>query len=112
MNAGVNIGPAPIRSPFHDHDGPDKAAPWRNQPLSSDWQRYFVNLRQPSTSVIIVIEGAGTGGNDTTVFQNAIDLAYRLHGGTILIPPGTYLLDTVTFPAGDTPIALVGQGES
>lgn len=56
---------------------------------------------------------AGNGiANDTAAFRKAIAQAISNGGGTIIIPSGTYSIDTVTIPAGSVPITLLGQGDS
>lgn len=56
---------------------------------------------------------AGNGQrNDTAALQAAINQAIAMGGGTILIPSGIYMLDTVTIPAGSAPVTLLGYGDS
>lgn len=58
----------------------------------------------------------GAAGNgvrdDTPSFQAAIAQAIKNGGGVIVVPVGTFSITTVTFPAGTTPIWLVGQGSA
>lgn len=58
--------------------------------------------------------GASGNGqrNDTAALQAAVNQAVAVGGATIIVPPGTYLLDTVTFPVGAAPITILGAGDS
>lgn len=68
------------------------------------------------TSSFFVVTDMGASGNgtddDTAGFQRAIGQATAAGGGTIILPPGEYSIGTVTFPTGDAPITLVGQGDA
>lgn len=69
----------------------------------------------PSYQPIVITDfGAGGSGrsDDTSALQQAINQAVANGGATVLLPPGVYLIGTVTFPAGDVPITLLGAGES
>ena len=68
----------------------------------------------PTLQPLVVTDfGArGSGADDTRAFQNAIDAAAKQGGGSLVIPSGTYSIGTLTIPAGDGPIELIGQGDS
>jgi len=57
----------------------------------------------------------GARGNgiadDTAAFQKAVDQAAHQNGAQIIIPMGTYMVGTITFPSGNAPIQLIGLGE-
>ena len=66
----------------------------------------------PGQALVVSDYGALGQGDDTDAFQKAIDEAVRRGGASIGIPSGRYRLNKLTFPAGDAPVELIGQGES
>lgn len=62
----------------------------------------------------LVITDFGAGGNglndDTLGLQKAIDQTIANGGGTVIMPPGTYSINTVTVKAGTVPVTLLGCG--
>lgn len=79
-----------------------------------DWG-LAVQTALPSYLPIVVTDfGAGGSGraDDTAALQQAINQAIANGGATILLPPGTYSIGTVTIPAGSAPVTILGAGES
>lgn len=81
------------------------------------WSSYFTNLNQQLNDLIVVSpQTFGATGNgrtdDTASIQAAVNTIIQNGGGIVAIPPSIYNTRTVVIPAGDVPIAIVGQGAS
>jgi hypothetical protein len=71
----------------------------------------IIRLLQTQQAILLSDFGtAGNGGDDTAAFQSAVNTAVKLGGATIVLPPGNFSINTVTFPAGQKPITLIGMG--
>jgi len=55
---------------------------------------------------------AGNGGDDTAVFQAALNQLVQQGGGVLWIPGGLFQVGLVTIPSGAIPIMILGQGEA
>ena len=73
------------------------------------FQKYLTNLTQliASLSGIPVVP---SGFNITAQLQGAINTAIKQGGGTVVLPFGSYGLDSVSIPAGSPPINIIGEG--
>lgn len=76
--------------------------------IFQDWA-LSVQSALPIFQPLVLPPGNGQS-NDTAAWNAMIRRAIAQGGATIIAPPGTYLLDTVTFPAGNVPITILGSG--
>ena len=77
---------------------------------SKQFQDYLAKLQQLIvTPTALVLTNFGF---TTAALQAAINQAVANGGGTIFMPSGTYQIGSVSIPAGDVPITLLGQGNS
>src|SRR5258708_7298512 len=73
------------------------------------FEKYLTNLTQliASLSGIPVVP---SGNNITGPLQTAINQAAKQGGGTVVLPFGSYALDSVSIRAGSPPINIIGEG--
>lgn len=82
------------------------------QPNSSESTPRPLTERLAETVSVKDFGAVGNGSNnDTTAFQNALN-ALPPSGGTVYVPPGTYLLGVVTIPGDNITLRGAGQGAS
>lgn len=78
------------------------------------------NLRDLQTIIgqlagqnVLYYGARGDGRTDnTSAFQTAISTIAGQGGGILYVPAGTYRINSIFLPAGNTPISIVGQGSS
>ena len=105
---------APVQTPFTlSGTGILSSSPWISwlDSVRKGIQQVF-NL----SSLFLVATDFGATANgthdDTPALQKAVNQAVANGGGTIVLPLGTYMIGSVTFPAGSAPITILGQGDA
>lgn len=111
----ANTGtPTPLRAPIYDalvNLTGDQAG--LATKLFQDWLT-SIDRRIPAQNALAInVNGRGNGTtDDTAAIQTAISQAIAAGGATVHIPAGTYSINSISIPAGDTPVNIVGEGLS
>jgi len=111
MGAGPILSAYTLRAPYSPTPIVDPSTGVAT-PQMDLWLRNIQPTLQQLSGVSAIQYGVRGNGkaDDTAAIQATINQVAANGGGVALLPVGTFNIGTVTFPSGDIPITLAGQG--